>query len=154
MKQIWYFTLSSVFTAVFVFVEVLSVAAMWRTKSTLNQDSQTAEDSQTEAQFSHVQVRSAVKPEQTDAQVNIVVLAGGFNAELVLEILKKLNEDTLGKDSSSSMLRKTVVRPLLPQHIVAMCSAYVDWRWMLPYIQHHSCESHTKIRACYTCSQE
>lgn len=50
-----------------------------------------------------------MKEQAADAQVNIVILAGGFNTELVQEILTKLKEDTLGKDSSATLIRKTVV---------------------------------------------
>lgn len=57
-----------------------------------------------------MQMRATTKVEAKEAQVNVVILAGGFNEGLVQEILKKLAEDTLGKDSSSSLLRKTVVR--------------------------------------------
>lgn len=43
------------------------------------------------------------------AQVNIVILAGGFNAELVNEIIIKNKNDTLVKDTTATMLRKTKV---------------------------------------------
>lgn len=56
-----------------------------------------------------VQIPSEAKKEH-DIQANVVILAGGFNEALVNSILKKLKEDTFGKDSSSSLLRTTVVR--------------------------------------------
>lgn len=59
-----------------------------------------------------LQMRSAAQADPTEAQVNVIILAGGFNAELVQEITRKMQEDTLSKDSSSSMIRKTVVRSM------------------------------------------
>ena len=43
------------------------------------------------------------------AQLNIVILAGGFNAELVDEIICKNQTDTLVKDTTATMLRNTKV---------------------------------------------
>jgi hypothetical protein len=47
---------------------------------------------------------------RTHAEVNVVLLAGDFNQDLVQEIIQKCITDTLCKDSSSTLLRKTVVR--------------------------------------------
>ena len=43
------------------------------------------------------------------AQVNIVILAGGFNTELVNEIIHKNQNDTLVKDTTATMLRRSKV---------------------------------------------
>lgn len=56
-------------------------------------------------QFDSVQVSLA--PEI--AQLNIIILAGGFNSELVNEIIQKTKNDTLVKDTTATMLRKSKV---------------------------------------------
>lgn len=43
------------------------------------------------------------------AQVNVVILAGGFNTELVNAIIHKNQNDTLVKDTTATMLRRSKV---------------------------------------------
>jgi hypothetical protein len=60
-----------------------------------------------------LQIKGAASVAPAEAQMNVIVLAGGFNEQLVEQIVKKAAEDTLGKDSSTTMLRKTPVNTLV-----------------------------------------
>ena len=54
-----------------------------------------------------------------EAAAAVVVLAGGFNARFVSDIRAKAAEDTIERDSSLSMLRRTKARRRLPPTLVA-----------------------------------
>lgn len=78
-------------------------------------------------QFSH-----AVKmPEGTgEAQVNVIILAGSYNTQLVREIQHRCQTNTLATDSSITMLRGTMVRSA-PSHYKP--ASHDPWPPLIPY---------------------
>jgi hypothetical protein len=62
----------------------------------------------------HVQLQSSAEmPQSDEASVNVLILAGGFNTRFMDDVRAKAAADTLRKDPTTNIIRRTKARSAL-----------------------------------------